>query len=194
MSVSYYPYTREKLLPRNVPPLSNNVDLSRKNPASNIFTENDIMKTPFLFIQAHTDDYYNAAQEMMRGVQEETILSKLFFSPDNVNRIQDQIIKTVLIRTKYQYLIERQDEADLMIVLRSMFLQHARHYADDIPGQIRELNDLVVDEVVPGIISEIKQYIGYLERTFEPRYYMDRPENASAAGLRTLPSVTSTFQ
>jgi hypothetical protein len=193
MSVSYYPPTREKLKPRKINPLSNTPDLNQKKPPRPIFSQNDIMKTPFLFIQAHKDDYYNMAQEAMRGVQEETILSKVFFSTQNVARIQKQIIKTVLIVTDKQFLIEEQDEADLMVVLRSMFLQHARHYSDDIPGQIKELNDLVVDEVVPGIISEIKAYVGYLERVFEPLYFQDRPQNVGIHGLRTLPSVTRTF-
>jgi len=39
----------------------------------------DIMKTPFVMFQAHHDDYYNMSQESLRGLQVETILSKVFF-------------------------------------------------------------------------------------------------------------------
>ena len=193
MSVSYYNYSSKKLLPRNPEVLSNTPKDITTTPQRPVFSKNDIMKTPFLFIQAHKEDYYNMAQEAMRGVQEETILSKVFFSIPNVALIQRQIVNTVLIKTKYKYLIEEQDPADLEVVLRSMFLQHARHYPDHIPDQIKELNDLVVDEVVPGIITEIKAYVGYLHRTFEPLYYMDRPENVSKAGSKTLPPITRTF-
>jgi hypothetical protein len=74
-----------------------------------------------------------------------------------------------------------------------MFLQHARHVPDDIKGQIRELNNLVVDDVVPNIISEINGYIGYLDRAFAPRKILDHPEYVSNSGQKTLPSVTRTF-
>jgi len=156
-------------------------------------TNFEIMKTPFLMFQSHYTDYYNMSMDCVKGIQEETILSKVFFSPQNVDLVQKQIIATVYKRTKGAYLIEKQNEEDLQVVMRSMFLQHARHVADHIKEQIQELNNLVTDDVVPNIISEVNQYIGYLDRTFLPRQIMDHPECVSNAGLRTLPSVTKTF-
>lgn len=153
----------------------------------------DIMKTPFVLFQSHTDDYYNMSQESVRGIQEETILSKVFFHPKNVALVQKQLIGEVFRRTDGSYLIEKQNEEDLQIIMRSIFLQHARHIPDNIPGQIQELNNLVVDDIVPNLVSEINGYFGYLERAFGPRQIMDRPENVSNAGLKTLPSVTRTF-
>ncbi|XWV26295.1 hypothetical protein QJ857_gp0779 [Tupanvirus soda lake] len=153
----------------------------------------EIMKTPFIMFQAHKDDYYNMSQDSLRGVQEDTILSKVFFHPKNVDLIQKQIIIDVFRKTNGEYLIEKQNEADLQIVMRSIFIQHARHLPDNIKGQIRELNNLVVDEVVPGIVSEIMAHFGYIARAFGPMQIMDRPENVSNAGLKTLPSVTRSF-
>ena len=150
----------------------------------------DIMKTPFVMFQSHRDDYYNMSQESLRGVQTETILSKVFFHPKNVDLIQKQIIRDVFNRTNGAYLIEKQNEEDLQIIMRSMYLQHARHVPDHIPEQIQELNNLVTDDVVPNIVSEINGYIGYLERAFGPRQILDRPECVSSAGQRTLSSVT----
>ena len=86
MSVSYYNYSSKKLLPRNPEVLSNTPRDIESNPERPVFSKNDIMKTPFLFIQAHKEDYYNMAQEAMRGVQEETILSKVFFSPQRLRK------------------------------------------------------------------------------------------------------------
>jgi Family of unknown function (DUF5761) len=153
----------------------------------------EIMKTPFLLFQSHTDDYYNMSQESVRGVQQETILSKVFFHPKNVALIQKQIILTIYKRTYCTYWIEKQDEEDLQVVMRSMYIQHARHVPDHIPEQIRELNNLVTDDVVPNILSEVNAYIGYLERTFAPRQILDRPECVSNSGQKTLPSVTRTW-
>jgi hypothetical protein len=153
----------------------------------------EIMKTPFLLFQSHSEDYYSMSQDSLRGIQEESILSKVFFHPKNVDLIQKQIIMEVFRKTNGAYLIEKQNEEDLQIIMRSMFLQHARHIPDHIKGQIRELNNLVVDDVVPNIISEIKSHIGYLDRAFNPRQIMDHPECVSSAGHKTLPSVTRTF-
>lgn len=153
----------------------------------------DIMKTPFIMFQSHRDDYYNMSQNSLTGVQVETNFSKIFFSPENVNLLQRQIIMEVFKRTNGEYLIEKQSEEDLQVVMRSIYIQHARHAPNDFQGQIKELNYLITDDVVPGIISEINAYNGYLERAFAPRKIMDLPECTSNAGLRTLPSVSRTF-
>jgi hypothetical protein len=153
----------------------------------------DIMKTPFLLFQSHRDDYYNMSQNSLTGIQVETSISRAFFSPKNVDMLQRQIIAEVFRRTNGAYLIEKQAEEDLQVVMRSIYIQHARHVPNDIPEQIRELNNLVTDDVAPNIISEVNAYFGYLERAFAPRKIMDLPENVSNAGLRTLPSVTRTF-
>ena len=153
----------------------------------------EIMKTPFVMFQAHKDDYYNMSQESLRGVQQESLLSKVFFHPLNVDLIQKQIITEIFRKTNGEYLIEKQNEADLQIVMRSMFIQHAKHLPDNIKQQIRELNYLVADEVIPDIISQIKAHFGYLDRAFGPMQVMDRPENVSNAGLKSLPSATETF-
>ena len=159
----------------------------------NVTSQTDIMKTPFVLFQSHRDDYYNMSQDSVKGIMEESILSRVFFHPKNVDALQRQIIKEVYKRSNNEYIIEKQAEEDLQIVMRSMFLQHARHVPDHIPEQIQELNNLVVDDVVPNIMSEIKAYFGYLDRTFAPRQILDRPECVSNAGLKTLPSVTRSW-
>src|SRR5277367_3479127 len=52
----------------------------------------DIMKTPFLLFQSHRDDYYNMSQDSVKGLWDETILSRAFFHPKNVDNVQRQII------------------------------------------------------------------------------------------------------
>ena len=45
--------------------------------------------------------------------------------------------------------------------MRSIYLQYAKHLPNNIEQQIRDLNDLVVKEAVPDIITNVKQYLGY---------------------------------
>lgn len=146
----------------------------------------DISKTPFLFMQADPVDYYEAARSSLNGTQEQTILSTVFFSPQNINLIQKQIIKTVLMKTDYKYLIEKQSEEDLLVVMRSIFIQSARHAPDNIRCQIKELNDLVVDDIVPGIVTAVKWNVGYKQKIFGPMEVMKPPQNVNKT--KTLPN------
>lgn len=165
-----------------------------KGAINKYMNQDEVMKTPFIMFQSHHEDYQNMSMDSLRGIQEESLLSKLFFHPKNVELIQKQLIIEIFRRTNGEYLLsEFQDEADLQVVMRSVFLQYARHYPNNIKEQIRELNNLVVDDLFPNVLSEIKAYFGYMERAFGPMQIMDRPENVSNAGLRTLPSVTRTF-
>ena len=164
-----------------------------KGAVNKAMSQSNIMKTPFIMFQAHHDDYYNMSQESLRGVQEESILSKVFFHPENIELIQKLIIMEVFRRTNGAYLIEKQNQADLQIIMRSIFIQHAKHSPDNIKKQIRELDYLVADEIVPGVVSQVKAYFGYLERAFGPRQIMDHAENVSNKGQKTLPSVSRRF-
>jgi hypothetical protein len=155
---------------------------------------NEIMKTPFIMFQSNAEDYYDMSKDSLRGIQQESILSKIFFHPKNVDLIQKRIIAQVFRITNGKFLIEKQDDADLQIVMRSIFTQHAKHLPDNIKEQIRELDFIVADEVVPDIVSEIMAYVGYIDRAFGPIQIMDHPENVSNTGLKTLPSVTKTFE
>jgi hypothetical protein len=156
-------------------------------------TSQDIRKAPFVLFQAHHDDYYQMAQDSLRGLQQESLLAKIFFHPKNVDLIQKQIIIQVFRRSNGEYMIEKQDETTLQIVMRSIFLQHAKHLPNHIKEQITELDNMVVDAVVPDILSEIKAHFTYLKTVFSPREIMDHPVNVSNAGKKTLPSISQFF-
>ena len=79
-----------------------------------------------------------------------------------------------------------------------VFFNHAKDQNQDqeqnIREQITELDNIVVAEVVPSIVSELEAYTRYLKDVFGPRQIMDRPINTSNAGKKALPSVTSRFE
>ncbi len=129
--------------------------------------------------------------DSLKGIQQETILSKVFFHPKNVDIIQKQIIMETFKRTNGNYLIKKQNESDVHVVMRSIFLQHAKHLQTNIKQQIIELNNLVVNDVVPGIINEIKTHDKYIKQVFGPVELLDRPVSTSNAGLKSLPSITN---
>lgn len=123
--------------------------------------------------------------------QESSQFSKLFFSPQNIENIQKLIRYSVY--TKSKDLIPRQSETELKIVMKSNYLQYGRVPVnlEDYPGRIQELNDRVARAVVPGIISSVQQYKGYLIDASKAPDFLDRPVNASNTGTKELRSTTS---
>ncbi|AZL89371.1 hypothetical protein QKC54_gp0457 [Megavirus baoshan] len=153
----------------------------------------DVVKTPFLMFQCNPQDYQKMTSNTNLENQIENKISKLFFSPKNIDLIQKQIIYNVFQETNGEYLIEKQNEADLVVVMRSIYYQYCKHLPDNVTGQILQLNNLVVDEVTPDIVSEIKAHFGYLDRAFGKFEPMDRPQNVSNTGTKTLPSITNIY-
>lgn len=147
----------------------------------------DISKAPFLIFQSDQDDYHKFSKKSRS--HETDCLGKFFFHPKNIDNLQKQIIKKVFVETKGDYLIEKQNEMDLLVVMRSIFLQN-HELPRGLKLQIEYLNNLVLIQVVPEIITNVLMYVGYLEKINNPVEIMERPLNVSNTGLKTLPSVT----
>lgn len=155
-------------------------------------TVQDVFRTPFLFLQEHRKNYKNLVNTAVKGVQSTSDLSKLFFSDKNIKRIQKMIRKEISIRTKNQFRLDvDQDTNDLFICMRATYLQYARFLPGQTVRQCKRLNRKVVDETVPGIITNIKQYHGYIKDINKPISPIPRPQNVNNAGRLTLPSITS---
>ena len=128
------------------------------------------------------------SQDLLRGNWGDTVLSKTFFSPENVRVLQNAIRKEVYDRSKEKrWVIDEQSADELQIVMRSLFLQYAKNLEYDVPGQVKDLNDLVIEWCVPRIMSEIGMYEYYLKDISKMPTPMDRPVSLSSAGTKSLP-------
>lgn len=157
-------------------------------------TVQDIYRTPFLFTQVHRKNYPNMAATALKGIQAESELSKLYFSDENIKRVQRMIKKEVYTRTNGEFRLDvDQDQQDLFLAMRAVYLEQGRFLPNGVIRQIKRLNEKVVSEVVPGILTEVRQYYGYLKEINKPLSPIDRPMNMSNAGRKTLPSVTTTW-
>lgn len=121
-------------------------------------------------------------------------LSKMFYSQENMRRIQKKIRETVFERTKGQFRLDvDQDDQDLLITMRAVFLEHARFLPFRIIHQVKDLNRRVIEYIVPEMITQIKQYYGYIKEISEPIKPIPRPINVNNAGRKTLPALTTSF-
>lgn len=117
-------------------------------------------------------------------------LETRFFSKENIELINKQLILTVYKKTNKKFLICNQKEEDLIIVMRYVFIEFARHLPYDITGQIKDLNCNVVGEILPTIVSNVDQKVGYLRDISTQPVGPPLPINTKNLE-RTLPSISN---
>lgn len=143
------------------------------------------------------DSYYCDGNSKLTigGMQiEPTPVSKLFFSPENIARIQKKIKQRVYNDSDGKFKLETdQDEMDLLTVMRYIFLDYAKNLNKHIVRQVKMLNEKTVNYIMPDLMANVKQYYGYLKEINTPLKPIVRPMNVNRAGRKTLPSITTTW-
>ena len=111
-----------------------------------------------------------------------TGLSNAFFSQQNIKIIQNGIRASVHKYTKE--IISEQDETQVLLVMRFVYFNYAKHLPYDIPGQIKELDKYVIDYIYPLIVGELKQYAGYIQDSYSSVRPQEYPEQTTSYGQR----------
>ena len=142
----------------------------------------------------HSDERMNNFQvEALYGIQETSQLNQLFFSKKNMDNIHNMIRYNVYLKSENKFIIDKQSDIELEIIMRAIYLQYSPNLQTQITEQIRYLNKLVCDWSVEQIIPEVQQYIGYMKEIEYMPVPIDLPLNLSSKGSRSLRSVTTTF-
>jgi hypothetical protein len=100
-------------------------------------------------------------RDALSGIWEDNILSKTFFSAENVQILQNGLRAGVYEMSEKQFIVGPQNVDTLKIVMRSIYLQFAEHREADIKGQIERLNRLVLNYCIPTVYSEAVGYQKY---------------------------------
>jgi hypothetical protein len=127
----------------------------------------------------------NAKADMIRGNWESNQLNQTFFSPENVQIIQNLIRKTVYDESNE--VIDPQSTDDLLIIMRSLYLTYGRNEPNNISGQIKELNQRVSDWSVPKILTEMSMYKTYRKDISTLPVPLSHPVNINPAGTKSKP-------
>lgn len=101
-------------------------------------------------------------REPTMGQWTDTPLSKAYFSKENIQIIQNGIRAGVYQKSNQQYIVGPQDCDSLKVIMRSVFLQHAKNQPTNIQGQIEQLNKMVLDYCIFHVYSEAQSYKNYL--------------------------------
>jgi len=97
------------------------------------------------------------------GLWDETMLSKTFFSYENIQIIQNGIRAGVYQRSNGQYVIGPQDCDALKVVMRSVYLQYAANQNNNISQQVEALNQMVLNYCIQQVYGEAQGYLKYLD-------------------------------
>jgi len=127
----------------------------------------------------------NFKYEALQHIQTPSRLSLIFFSEDNIDRIQNEMRYQVWIQSGKKYVIEKQSPIELEIIMRAIFLQYSLNQDKDFGKQINYLNKLVLSYCIPNIMTEVEQYLGYLDNVQKLSNPLPLPENLSSAGTKT---------
>lgn len=130
---------------------------------------------------------YRYNKTVLEGIQEATPFSNLFFSRENIKEIQSLIRYNVYTKSGGKHIISEQNETELVIVMRGVFLQYSLfpQKTSEYTPEISRLNRLVLNTVLPNLISNIEQYYGYLKDLNSERTIMKLPQVTSSSGTRT---------
>ena len=97
----------------------------------------------------------------LTGNFERSKLSDLFFSSKNIENIQNLLIKGVYEKSNSQIIIDKQPTDNIVIIMRSMYLQYSKNLDTKLNEQVNELNSYVLNFCIPKVYSEAVAYLKY---------------------------------
>lgn len=122
----------------------------------------------------------------LKGIQTSSPLSVAFFSECNMRSVNDQLRYMIWLESDKKFRIGNQDQEQLQVIMRSIYLQEALNKPDNIEQQVQELNKSVLKYAVPRMMSEIKQYVKYNEDINQDRTILPHSVNPSIKGSKNL--------
>lgn len=146
--------------------------------------------TPFhMFSDAGKSLKETMASDALKGLEANNT-SLLYLSPTNLEALQQGVRYQVYVQSQGAHVIGRQSDAELISIMRSIYLQHGRNTTmpDGSPDlqEVRRLNGIVIDYCVSRVLSEIDIYLQYRSDISAMPIPMDRGEFASSKGGRSL--------
>lgn len=130
--------------------------------------------------------YSNMSDDAIKSIHGKNLLSDVFFSRKNIDYLHDAIRFMVYEKSCRKHVIDRQSETDLLIIMRSVYLQYGEHKPYNLKDQVKALNTIVLNYCVPKILEEIKIYIHYKKDISSLPVPVDRGEYISAKGTKVL--------
>jgi hypothetical protein len=124
-------------------------------------------------------------QELVGHTHYATPLNTVFFSVANIEKLQNDIQEQVSLMSGGKYVIDRQNDDDIKVIMRSYYLSYGRNNPLTISEDLADLNSRVVGYAAAKIYSEVDFYMFYRKdiENFAPP--IANPMNVHVFGSRT---------
>jgi hypothetical protein len=175
-----------------------------QNKESNVL--NVVSFAPFLMWNNHDNNYFqNVGKINNMAINENNIyetpkscnnddnyvdlMKEAFFSLENMDIIQNRIIISVYLKSNKTLRVNKIKNETLLQVMNSIWTNFCRFLPYDLKEQIDELDNRVVEYIVPLLLKESQFYFNYLrdsDRTNLPQ--LDRPIMINKDRKQQLPS------
>lgn len=124
-------------------------------------------------------------QDLIGSQHKETPLNAVFFSQQNIENLQKAIHDQVYTMSGNKYRIDRQNDDDLKIIMRSYYLMFGQNNPLRVVQELEGLNARVVGYASAKIYSEVDFHMFYLKDLEEFAPAIANPMNVGVYGTRT---------
>jgi hypothetical protein len=135
----------------------------------------------------------NEYSNILTNIIEDSKVSRIFFSMNNINHIKKLLCSIIKRRANYDISPESQSTKEIITVMRSIYLQNSKNMDTKINEQIIELNYAVLLDLYPRTLNNIKHYLTYIRSHGTHPIPMERPRNVHITGTKTLNGIPNKF-
>ncbi len=123
-------------------------------------------------------------RDMVGHLHAETPLNKIFFSQSNLDFIQSQIQTQVLAMSGGKYKIDKQNDDDVKIIMRSYYLMFGKNDPNFVEKELQDLNSRVIGYASAKVYSEVDFHMFYLNDIQDFAPAIANPMNPHVFGTR----------
>ena len=116
--------------------------------------------------------------DSVKGILEETNLSRLYFSPQNIEALQS-MIRFYVSKLTDGHIVSKQSPDELFVVMRSILLQYGNFINTNVLQEIKRLNSKVVQICSDKVAQEVLQYNKYIVDLQNLPVPLDNPHYAN---------------
>jgi len=123
-------------------------------------------------------------QELVGHLHHATPLNTVFFSTDNIDKLQQDIQEQVFLMSGNKHRIDRQSDDDIKLIMRSYYLMYGRNNPATVSEDLADLNARVVGYSSAKIFSELDFYMFYRKDIEDFAPPIANPTNVHVYGTR----------
>jgi hypothetical protein len=122
--------------------------------------------------------------DLVGHLHKETPLNSVFFSKSNIDMIQQEVHRQVMLMSENKYNIDRQNDDDVKIIMRSYYLMYGKNNPKMIAEELEDLNRRSIGHIAAKVYSEVDFHMFYrsdIEKFAPP---IANPTNVHVYGSR----------